>query len=415
MPKHFLCWPLLLGVAVLISPLVDPRLVSRSATITDLFAAADSTSPRLLEAKLEVARTRAFFGEQRAVPNPTLFGSSEDLGNDQASVTERTIGFRQDLGFLWSMGAQRSSASAAVAAAEARYDQERIDIQINLLLKVIRLQQLIASLQLSDTLERRYAGILMANDAREREGDISGFDAQRVRIESIAVTNRRVALQTELRDLIIYLSRETGLDESTLRTLDVEAIDSPSFTSSDEALAYAESHAPELRFLEANDAATSKSVTAAKLKRLPNLSVGVGQKSTDRDESGLLIEAELEIPLFNWRGSALQQARAEQYNAIRRHDNAKSQLAEVVSSAFERWQEVRRVSYESLILDELVNHVNAAHSLYLSGETGYLELLDAFQSSEEILSAAYELVTARIEADLRLREVTGYPIVNEGK
>lgn len=415
MPKHFLCWPLLLGVAVLFSPYIDSRLALRAATIAELFTAADSTSPRLLEEKLEVARTRAFFGEQRAVPNPTLFGSSEELGNDQASVTERTIGVRQDLGFLWSMGAQRSSASAAVAAVEARYDQERTDIQIELLLKVISLQQLTASLQLSDTLERRYTEILLANDAREKEGDISGFDAQRVRLESIAVTNRRIALQTELRELVTHLKRETGLDESTLRAIEIDAIRAPNFTSADEALTYAESHAPELRFLEANDEAALKSVKSAKLRRLPNLAVGVGQKSTDADESGLLIEAELELPLFNRRGSALQQARAEQYSASRLHANARHQLAKVVSSAFERWQEVRQLPDESLRLDELVNHVNAAHSLYLSGEAGYLELLDAFQSSEEILSAAYELATARIEADLRLREVTGYPILDEDK
>jgi len=413
MPKHFLCWPLLLGVAVLFSPFIDSRLAIRAATIAELLAAADSTSPRLLEAKVDVARTRAFFGEQRAVPNPTLFGSSEELGNDQASVTERTIGVRQDLGFLWSMGAQRSSASAAVAAVEARYNQERIDIQIDLMSKVQRLQQLIASLQLSDTLERRYAEILLANDAREREGDISGFDAQRVRLESIAVTNRRVTLQTELRELMTHLNRETGLDESTLRAVDIDAIRAPTFTNVDEALTYAESHAPELRFLEANDKAASKSVKAAKLKRLPNFAVGVGQKSNDSDESGLLLEAELELPLFNRRGSALQQARAEQYSATRLHANAKSQLTEVVGSAFERWQEVRQVSNKSLRLDELVNHVNAAHSLYLSGEAGYLELLDAFQSSEEILSASFELAAARIDADLRLREVTGYPILED--
>ena len=193
----------------------------------------------------------------------------------------------------------------------------------------------------------------------------------------------------------------------------MQAIRAPIFTSVGEALVYAESHAPELRFLKANDEAASKSVKAAKMKRLPNLAVGVGQKSNDADESGLLIEAELELPLFNRRGSTLQQARAEQYSATRRHANAKSQLAEVVSSAFERWQEIRQLSDESSSLDELVNHVNAAHSLYLSGEAGYLELLDAFQSSEEILSAAFELATARIEADLRLREVTGYPILED--
>ncbi|MBM3325069.1 MAG: hypothetical protein FJY66_05315, partial [Calditrichaeota bacterium] len=162
MPKHFLCWPLLLGVAVLFSPFVDSHLASRAATIAELFAAADSTSPRLLEAKIEVARTRALFGEQRAIPNPTLFGSSEELGDDRASVTEHTFGVRQDIGFLWTMGAQKSSGSAAVAAAEARYDQVRNYIQSDLMLKVIRLQQLTESLQLSDTLERRYAEILLA-------------------------------------------------------------------------------------------------------------------------------------------------------------------------------------------------------------------------------------------------------------
>ena len=345
--------------------------------------------------------------------NPTLFGSSEELGNDQATVRERTIGVRQELGFLWTMGGERSSASAAVTAAEAQYDQERSSIQIDLLLKVLRLQQLTAGLQFSDTLERRYAEILLANDAREREGDISGFDAQRVRLESIAVRNRRVALQTELRELVTHLQRETGLNESALRAIDLATLQGPAFRSADEALAFAESHAPELLFLEATDAAALKIVKAATLRRLPNLTVGIGQKSTHADEAGLLLEAELELPLFNRRGSALRQARAERYSAARRHSNARNQLADLVGSAFARWQEVRQLSDEPLRPDELVNHVNAAHSLYLSGEAGYLELLDAFRSSEEILSAAFELATARMQADLRLREVTGYPILED--
>jgi cobalt-zinc-cadmium efflux system outer membrane protein len=413
MPKHFLCWPLLLGVACLFSPILDTHSVSRAATLAEFFAAADRSSPRLVEAQLEVARTRALHGELRAVPNPTLFGSNEELGNDDASVQERTIGVRQELGFLWTMRAQNSSAMAAITAADARRQALRSEAQAELLLQLLRVQQLNQSLQLSDSLEQHYDGILTANEAREREGDISGYDARRVRLESIAVSNRRAQLHAEWNGLLAQLIRDTGFDEAELLSVDVQSLFALTFSSEEEAVTYARSHAPELSYLQANEEAAHRVLAAQKLRRLPNLAVGVGQKSTDRDESGLLIEAELELPLFNRRNPAVQLARVEQNIARQLNANAQSQLTDVVGNAYSRWQSLERRKESAPTLEVLVAHVQAAQSLYLNGETGYLELLDAFKSSEEVLTAAQELELSHLQADLRLRQLTGYPILED--
>ncbi|MCB1060209.1 MAG: TolC family protein [Calditrichaeota bacterium] len=413
MPKHFLCWPLLLGVACLFSPILDSHSVSRAATLAEFFSAADQTSPRLLEAHLEVARIRALHSEQRALPNPTLFGSNEELGNDDASVQERTFGVRQELGFLWTMRAQKSSSSAAIAAAEAKYHSERSAAYSELLTQLLRVQHVYQSLQLSDSLEQHYSGILTANEAREREGDISGYDAQRVRFESIAVSNRRAQLHAAWNELIAELKKNTGLDESQLLSVDVKSLFGLTFSSEDEAVTYAKFHALELSFLQANEKAAQQELAAQKLRRLPNFAVGVGHKSTDHDESGLLIEAELELPLFSRRNPAVQLARAERNNARQLNANAQSQWSDLVGDAYARWQSLERQTKSAPALEELVAHVNAAQSLYLNGETGYLELLDAFKSSEEILSAAQELALAHMQADLRLRQLTGYPILED--
>jgi outer membrane protein TolC len=311
------------------------------------------------------------------------------------------------------MRAQKSSSSFAIAAAEARYQSERSAAYSDLMTKLLRVQQLKQGLQLSDSLEQHYSGILLANEAREREGDISGYDAQRVRFESTAVSNRRSQLNSEWTELLAELRKASGLEVSDLLSIDVSLMSDLNLASKDEAVTFAESHATELRYLNAYEGSTQKSVAAQELRRLPNLAIGVGQKATDRDESGLLLEAELELPLFNRRNSAVQLARAEHNSARQQNAVAQSQLKDVVSTAFARWQSFQNQSASTPTLEELIEHVNAAQSLYLNGETGYLELLDAFRAGEEILTAAHELALARLQADLRLRQLTGYPILED--
>ncbi|MBI5058907.1 TolC family protein [candidate division KSB1 bacterium] len=409
MRKHILCRLLLFGVAVSILSVSLPCAKAQGVGLADLANAIDSTSASVLAAQEDVARARSALAQSHAFPNPTLFGLSEELGNANQSVTENTIGVRQDIGFLWSYAPRRSSASAALEAAEAALALERSKTYSDIILKLLRFQQIVENQQLLDTMQGRFHQILQANEARVIEGDISGFDAQRVRFEALSVTNRRSALVSEQQLLLSALGRATGLCEYELSQIDLDGLSVLPYSNIEDATEYAREHAPELALLHAKENAAKHSVTAAKRNRWPALALGAGSKSTNRDDEGFLVEAELELPLFGRRNADVQLATAQAFQSSRLSRVRSSSIDSEISGAFSVWKELSTQPQVALELESLLSHMKTAHSLYMSGEIGYLEFLDAFSVTEVTLNERFEIDFARLQADLRLRELTGYP------
>ncbi|MBU1921225.1 TolC family protein, partial [bacterium] len=183
------------------------------------------------------------------------------------------------------------------------------------------------------------------------------------------------------------------------------------FASSQDAVSFASEHSSKMKRIASQELSATSALNAAKWNRLPEFSIGIGQKQTNLSENGLYIEGELEIPLFNQRNRYVQSARVQADRARELRSNLDSRFESEVARAYVQWNSLKAAPMLNVTPEEVMVSLQTATSLYLSGETGYLELLDAFASSRSTLQSIYALETARWQADLALRQLTGYPIL----
>ena len=380
--------------------------------LRELLAQADSTSPVLANARAQLATARAAYTSARALPNPSLFLNHETIEGGGTGVEENTIGIRQNLGFLWTQSSRWSSAKSAYEAASASYEERRRELHTDILLSAERYEQLRMQRVFLDSLSGINNRLVETAVARLKVGDISAYDAERIQLEQIELDSRKAELiQTEQAELI-RLMELTGLpaaDVEGART--AYALASP-FQDEGAALNYAREHRHRLRELELAAKSAAKSVAMARMNVLPDLNFGIGQKTVDPDLDGIYLEADLEIPIFGQRRSAVQQAHAEKSAADIRVSAGRRVVEQEVRSAFEEWQHAQRLA--SLDTDQTgraKRNLKLAEELYLNGETGTWELIDALRTSIDALIAAHNLELTRIRAALELRRVTGYPLL----
>ncbi|MBU1636954.1 TolC family protein, partial [bacterium] len=333
--------PLLFGVAVVVWSVVFAQPSISPSSLAEIFTALENTSPELWDARVQVAGARTEAASVRAIPNPALFGTNEELSGDGETLRETTIGVRQEFGFIWSRRPSLNAAKSALNAAELTLQERRLAVQSDLLLKLLRLDQLSKEIELLDTLAVKYSVVSNAANAREREGDISGYDAIRVRMKGPEVYENLAALRTEVRLLLTYLQRMTGLAEADLRGVDLSAVLDIPFASSQEAVSYAREHSPEMKRIASQEVSATSALNAAKWNRLPEFSIGIGQKQTNRSENGLYIEGELEIPLFSQGNLYVQSARVQADRAAELRTNLDRRLESEVTRAYVQWNSLK--------------------------------------------------------------------------
>lgn len=407
MHPFFVCRPLLRGVVVFFCALLFNTNAGKTATLAELLAATDSTSHEILLAKEELARSSAVHSNARAIPNPVIFGSNEELG----SVRETGLGLNQELGFIWNRGAEINSAAASVSAANAYLRLTQSRVYSNVLSDLLRLHHLNEQLDLLNDISSQLELILLSNDKREQAGDISTFDAMRVRFESISIHKKRIEILRDIEALEKSLGRECGLAYKTaLRSIHREMVEIP-FTNAEDALRYAREHSPELQGISLRSESARQAKSAASWRRLPDFSIGIGQKSNNLDEQGWILEAELELPIFYRRNAELRLRKAEYERASKEVRSVSAQLSEEVLRAFDLWRNANSHSQLSFPPEMLRNHLKTANDLYLSGEIGYIELLDAIEASETAQLEQFEIEASRLQTDLNLRLLTGFPIL----
>jgi len=161
--------------------------------------------------------------------------------------------------------------------------------------------------------------------------------------------------------------------------------------------------------------ATQVAHRAAKWNQLPDLSVGIGRKEADTDLSGWVWKADLEIPLWGQRRSERHLARVEHERAAAVYRAAQLEAEQDARAAFAEWSSLSEAALltESFGREDAEVSVNRGIELHASGEFSAAELVDALRSSLDALAANLDLQTALLSANLKLRFVTGLPILEE--
>ncbi len=404
-----LSWLTLLLGAFFVSVFPSPSLAQSAAySLQQVIAALDSTSPALAEARTELARARAAYTSSRAFPNPALFGTQETL-NDAANSMERVIGVRQNLGFLWSMSSRYGSTKTAYEAAQHAYVETKRELELLVITQAFEYDRLREQNTLMDSVLSRASQLAEATSARRKVGDIAPYDEQRLQLELIQLYNRKQELQQEESHALAELLTFTGIPAGQVTQIELSTPPLATFGSEDEAVQYALAHRPEVKRVALQSKSARRALAQTRWNQLPDLSFGIGNKTLDPGPSGLYLEGELEIPLWNQRRSEKNIVRSELARAEVQQRNQLQLVEHEVRSVWRQLQLAEQLQplAGTDIADSASLNMSRGVRLYLEGEMSALELVDALRTGIDARDAALSLRNSLAVARAELRRVVG--------
>lgn len=371
-------------------------------------------SPQIQKAAIEQARGQRTSAGR--LPNPMLSYYQEDLRFAGQETGEWILSGQLPLNFLWERWPAVSTAAAFVEAEEARLR----DVESTLIFTVRKTFIEYAHAQ------RIYAGwqrgirileeVNQTSRARLNEGDISGYEYQRIVLEILRY--EKTAAEAEIhwavkRSELAYLLNPDAPDRDIEIVYPDRAI-LPAITLEDISAAALENR-PDLKadlaLLRSRQAALSE----AKWQRLPEISLGAGYKEQRDHFSGAVVQLNVGIPLFDRNQGQIQGAKAVAQGQQLQYEASKKQALLEVRNAFERMQ-IYGKQYRQHELagaaapDQLLR---MARISYQEGETTLIQLLDAVRTYVETLQIQEDLLMQYLLSIYDLERVSGMSLLEK--
>ena len=387
-------WSLLPAVALIVTPLAA-QPISEVDAVDAALAQGDFAA--LGEAERAAAEARV-----RAIPrleNPEASISRDQVSGSAGRETEWHASLTQPIDISGQSSSLRQAARAesqAVIAGIARRRQERIAETREAFAGCA------ASTEKVAIAERYVARLREAErivDLRTRAGDTAGYDLRRLRVEARGAEAELRLAQGEVGAECATLSRLTGLaDARPDIALSAMLPASPARAGIEAAAASRQ----DLVAREAQVAAATAEVTAAQRSRIPDLSVGLGYKRINNNEGsagGPTVALGVRLPIFNNGGAAVAEARARQrvreaeLGLARREAEASIAAAAArASAATAAAQKAREAAGDAARLGAI------AEAAYQGGETGVIELVDAYRTARDAELNIVELTERAVRA-----------------
>lgn len=375
------------------APITESEAVDRALAQPEFMAIGEANRD---EAQARIAGIRRF-------DNPEASVSREQISGSGRSETEWQAGVTQPVDLSGARSALRAAARAeagAVDAETARRRQERMA-------EVRRAFTGCAAATEKARISNGFVGRLREAErivtARTRAGDTAGYDLRRLRVEARSAEAQGQLAAGEVAAECAALSRLTG-DPDARPAEPISAI----------ALRASPTSAPETRpdilAREQRVLAASQQVRAAQRARLPEIAVGLGYKRVTADEGsagGPVVSLGARIPLFNNGGAVIAEARARQrareaeLGLARREAEAAVAVAEArTEAAIAAARAAQAAAGDAARLGPI------AEAAYEGGESGVVELVDAYRTARDAELGIVELLerAARARIDLELAQ-----------
>ncbi|SDX76085.1 TolC family protein [Lysobacter enzymogenes] len=392
------------AMAAELPPAVPPESVDLATVLT----LARGASPRLELERKQIALAQAQRTTAGAYPNPSVSFERARQPGEQSN-------FGSALAKQWSvqqpilLPGQRSSrvraADLGVDAARSRLSATANDLTADAgaaYVELLQAQHKRVALEQGMADLDRLRGIVAG---RQSAGMASRYDLLRVDIELADWRTQLAEAEADLTDCQGQLAGLLGFPgwhprgAGELRALQIA--EPPPSAGGD---------SPAVIASRKEEAAALARVTAARRDRLPNFSLSGGQFWTVQPYGKTYsLGFEIEVPLFDTRRGAYQQARAEAESA-----SLQRTLAEAQSNAdVERYRaQVQQRSaalaqFEQQLTPRLPQLQQMADDAYRLGRSTVLELLDATRVRYQTSLSRAELTANLMEAQLRLQAALG--------
>ena len=331
--------------------------------------------------------------QSRSYFNPAFTAVREDLSGDGDDYWETTIGLQQRLEWPGRTAARSRAAEHRITGAMAAFeaDSARLAFQVRR-----TYAEAWGSEEQEAAVGRSAVAIRMATQAAESrfaEGDISGYELRRLRVELArvgqALATASLQVKVSRRSLATLILPETDVDE--IGPDDTLGGRPP--TVSREAAFAALASRPDILAAERALAATEADVSVAAQAWVPSPVVSIGFKDQADGLSGATFGFAVPIPLFDRGGGARAAAGARREAASADLTLRRREAENDLRTAFDRhklWRS-RLTAMGDRFTADADALLEIAREAYDAGELELIELLDAVRAFQGARSAAIEL------------------------
>lgn len=400
-----------LSTALTLAVAAPPLAMAQALTADEVVRLALSRpeNAAVIAADLEAAR-----GAQVSVHtwrNPVIALEREGTDGFRGEGYETFVRLERTFDVSGRRRLERQAADARVSAAEfGRTDAEAI-LRAEALSRFYDV--LAAGLRVAVAERHQYEAVALhdATAARQREGDASRYDLERVRQETALAPVMLAETRAEAFAARRALGALIGAEMREVRAT-VAGVLAPPEAEPAEALLLRAQRTPRLRALAAEaDASQLRSRAADRIA--PDVTLGGGVRSVGggmADETGLIVSFSVPLPLFDRnQGERLSRA-AEASRATARYRLARDRIAADVAALAYRTETLREVAldYDQGARAASEEFLRISGSAYTGGEITVLEAIDALRAARDT-----ELRAIQLQRNARAAHTALYTLVPE--
>lgn len=384
-------------LAASVCPVVQAQQAQeRGITLGEALEMFSENNLELREARSRAGEVAALARQAAAYPNPSALVTHEPVWRSGDSFSETYLNVSQR--FEWP-GLRRARVEAAEELADAAYADLQADSLQHLFELTEAYTEAVAATQRFAVLESVTEIFRRADRANElmlAEGEASGYQMRRLRIERARYENQLALAEldgADARRRLALLIQPEG-DASQVYPAD-PLREIPTDLALETALQHARGQRAELESAGADVEAAQARLDLARRERLPEPTFTAGLKRQSDGFTGFIVGTSLPIPLFD-RNTGTIQAREERLEAARaRLLLVEARVVRDVRRAYETYASLSdRVELISRgLLGEADELLHAARVGYAEGELSLVELLDAAEAYRDARVSTLELLS----------------------
>lgn len=378
---------------------------------------ARATNAQIHAARAAVEAAGARERQARAFTNPNLTYSREQTSGEGVSTSQDVATLDQRVEIGGQRGARINAARLRHEAARVRFDAVERDLDLEVTRAYIAVSTAARRSELAARAAQQFTRAAEIMARRLEQGDVSGYEVRRVRLEAARYSALAAEASLSARDARIRLNQLTGRTSDTaLVALRAVAEPLPHTTAADSLFAMALGQ-PELRAAELDVRAAEAEATAVRREAIPSptLSAGFKNENTTADErlGGFVAGVSLPLPLWDRRSAAAEAARAEARRLEAEREIVRRRLRRSLELALEaaRSADRQQAALAAQLGSEAEAALQAAELAFSEGEITLLEWLDAVRAYQEAEAAFANVVAESYNQRAALERLLGVPLI----
>lgn len=392
---------------------------STGLTLEQARVLARESSPAVAAARAAADGAAARERQAKAFPNPTASYSREQTSADGVSTSQNIAALEQRIDIAGPRSARIEAARRRTEAALARLEQAELDIDLDVARAYIGVSITARRAALAENAARQFAQASSIMTKRLEQGDVSGYEVRRVRLEAARYGALAAEARLAQRAASTQLNQLLGLRQDTaLVALRALAPTTISITAPvDSLIVQAIGRSLELRIADLDVRAVEADARATSREAFPTptLSAGFKNERTTSDErmDGFVAAISIPLPLWDRRASATAAARADTRRLEAERDATRRRLAQAVETTVEavRAADQQQSALAAALGAEAEAALKAAEIAFFEGEITLLEWLDAVRAYQEAESAYANVLGESYTQRAALERLLGVPLI----